>query len=447
MITVSVKKGLDLNLSGRPGPAMTLLGKPDYVALAPGRIPYITPKLLVKEGDAVKQGTPLFFDKRDPRVRFLSPGGGRVKAIRFGERRSIREIAIALSPVEEKDPFPAFSESDIDRMPRSDLVSAMLNGGVWPLLRALPFRDRVLPEEIPPAIWVVLENTDPFHPSPDHYLSGREALFLFGLRVLNRLSGTVQVVKGNATRMTIPSSVSDKITHLFSGPYPAHDPGVLVYHTKKHPGENKSAYVTGQDLLLIAELLKSGTFPVSRFMTVSGPLAEKRITVETRIGVPVSHIASIKGKETDFRMIAGGVFCGYPVQMDDCMGVFETALTVMARGDQKEFLGFARPGINKPSHSRTFLSAFRKKPLDMDCGIHGENRACVNCSLCANVCPVDILPQFMMKAIHAGEIEEALNHGLLDCVVCGLCAYVCPSKIELPAIFKQARTDYYKEIQ
>ena len=59
---------------------------------------------------------------------------------------------------------------------------------------------------------------------------------------------------------------------------------------------------------------------------------------------------------------------------------------------------------------------------------------------------MDILPQFTLKCILAGEVEEALAHGLLDCVSCGLCTYVCPSKIDLRASLQQARDDYYKEI-
>jgi Na+-transporting NADH:ubiquinone oxidoreductase subunit A len=82
----------------------------------------------------------------------------------------------------------------------------------------------------------------------------------------------------------------------------------------------------------------------------------------------------------------------------------------------------------------------------MDCGQHGEVRACVNCGTCARICPVDILPQFTMKCLVADEVEEALAHGLLDCAECGLCTYACPSKIQLREVFQAAKAQYYKEI-
>ena len=81
----------------------------------------------------------------------------------------------------------------------------------------------------------------------------------------------------------------------------------------------------------------------------------------------------------------------------------------------------------------------------MSCSVHGSDRACIACGYCTQVCPVDILPQFTYKAILAGEVEESLEHGLLDCVECGLCSYVCPSKIELFETLKNAKADFYKE--
>jgi Na+-transporting NADH:ubiquinone oxidoreductase subunit A len=127
------------------------------------------------------------------------------------------------------------------------------------------------------------------------------------------------------------------------------------------------------------------------------------------------------------------------------MGFYETSLLVIPEGDEKEFFGFIRPGFDKPSRSRAFLSHFNQSPFPMDCNRHGEDRACVNCGFCAEVCPVDILPQFTYKSILVEEIEEALDHGLLDCVECGLCTYVCPSKIELFDVLTNTKKAYYVE--
>ena len=145
------------------------------------------------------------------------------------------------------------------------------------------------------------------------------------------------------------------------------------------------------------------------------------------------------------RYIVGGVFTGYTSSTDSYMGFYQNALNLVDDGDREEPFGFIRPGFGKPSYSTAFLSALHNKPFPMDCGQHGEVRACVNCGTCAKICPVDILPQFTMKCLVADEVEEALAHGLLDCAECGLCTYACPSKIELREVFRAAKAQYYKE--
>jgi Na+-transporting NADH:ubiquinone oxidoreductase subunit A len=128
------------------------------------------------------------------------------------------------------------------------------------------------------------------------------------------------------------------------------------------------------------------------------------------------------------------------------LGFAETALNLLPAGDRKgELLGLFNPGYRKPTYSRAFLSALNREELEMNCSMHGGERACIACGYCALVCPVDILPQFTYKAVLAGEVEESLEHGLLDCVECALCSYVCPSKIELFETFKKGKAEFYNE--
>ena len=129
------------------------------------------------------------------------------------------------------------------------------------------------------------------------------------------------------------------------------------------------------------------------------------------------------------------------------MGLYETSLTLMPGGNVREFLALFKPGYRSPTYSRVFLSRLNPEALNYDCNRHGGDRACIACMHCADVCPVEILPQMTYKAILAEEVEEYLEHGLLDCVACGLCSYVCPAKIELTAAFTAAKEAYAKEQQ
>lgn len=445
MIAVHISKGFRLNISGEPSHRLEELLKPNKVALLPEKIPFIKPRLKVQVGDQVKIGTPLIEDKRDPEVVFLSPGGGRIAEINFGPRRVIREISVVLDQDEAYVNFPTFSAGQLEMTARQDLVQTLMTGGLWPLLRELPFRDIATPDFTPPAIIVDLDATEPFQPASAVYLKENIDQFEFGLKILQKLSPTI-LISTAADNAFVRQQLNGYLTHIYQGEYPANDPGVLLYHIKKAPDENRSWYLNGQDVLLLARLLQTGRYPIARTIALGGHLIHNQTHLLTRTGVPLDHIVRGRAELSDAaRYIVGGIFRGYQGRQDSYLGFYETSLTVISEGAEKEFLGFARPGFNKPSRSRAFLSAFNPALMPMDCNRHGEERACINCGYCIQVCPVDILPQFTYKSILAEEIEEALAHGLLDCVECGLCTYVCPSKIELADTLKDTKKAYYLE--
>lgn len=446
MISVRIKNGYNLNIAGRPSSETAVADTPARVAALPERIPFIKPKLSVTIGDHVQVGSVLFVDKRNPEIKFLSPGGGTIEKINLGPRRVIREIVIALDDDETHETFDVVSESALDGMAREALVRRLLDGGIWPLIRALPFRDIAGPHEIPPAIIVSVGNSQPFHPQPEVYLKGNRDLFKFGIKALHRLVDGHVYVSISGSRPELLKELEGLMTHRVAGRHPANDPGVVLYHIKKSAAENRSWFIDGQDLLLMAALLKTGRYPTQRTIVIAGSQAPEKKHWQTRLGVPLAHLIKRDFRKEDTRLIAGGVLTGYRIESESYLGFYETALALVPGGKEREFLAFARPGKNKPSYSRTFISALSRADLEMNCNRHGGLRACIGCGHCVEVCPVKILPQLTYKSVLAGEVEESLEHGLLDCVECGLCTYVCPSKIELFDTLKSAKAAYYKEI-
>lgn len=445
MISVKIKKGCRTKIAGGPSPEVESLGKPAQVALLPEKIPFVKPRLKVKIGDKVKIGTPVFEDKRNPNLIFLSPGGGKIASIDLGPRRVIKKVVVTLDKDEEYEAFPIITESRLKNIERESLIKTIMTGGLWPLFRELPFRDIADPDAVPPYIIVNLDANEPFQPMPEAYLKGNIALFEFGIKILKKLSQNL-IISTSSDNSFVPEQLSRYVTHVCRGAYPAEDPGVLLYHIKKTQAENKAWYLNGQDLLLVAMLLSTGKYPVARTVVLGGTLAREKKHFLTRTGVPLNHLTEGRTMNVDsLRYIVGGIFKGYSDNEDSFMGFYETSLVLIPEGNEKEFLGFARPGFNKPSRSRAFLSYFNKSLLPMDCNCHGEERACINCGFCTEICPVDILPQFTYKCILSDEIDEALAHGMLDCVECGLCTYVCPSKIELCGVIKNTKKAYYLE--
>jgi len=443
MHIVSVKKGYDLNLAGEPSPACDQLAPPAKVGFHPNRIPFIKPRLRVKEGESVLAGEPLLEDKRNPRVTFPVPGSGRVSRIVFGPRRVITEIVIELEPEGSAATFPVFSSDKLTATDRSELVAAILERSVWPLFRELPFKDIPHPETLPPLIIVSLGSAAPFHPLPQVYLEGRTEDLEYGLAVLRKLTERVLVTA--PVGGTGHKRIDELVTHQVQGEYPADDPATVLYHVKTTPQGNRGWYINGQDLLTLAACLCRGHYPLERTVAVGGPRSAASRHLVTRVGAPLADLVGHLDTE-GLRLVAGGVLSGYSAALGTYLGFYETALTLMPAGELKDLFGFVLPGYRKASHSRAFLSFFNSGPMVLECDMNGEERACINCGYCPRVCPVDILPQFAFKAVEADEIEEALALGLLDCVECGLCSFVCPSKIEITDILKKAKEAYSKEI-
>lgn len=446
MQQLKIKKGYRFRMDGGPATTLTALADPNQVAVLPSKIPHIKPRLKVAEGDEVKIGSLLFEDKRNNAFQFLSPAGGTIRRIAYGSRRAIEAIVIDREPVDEPQiEFPTISKNQLTAMSREALVGHILKGGLWWTLRQMPFRDLCRPDTMPPLILVGLDAKEPFQPNPEVYLRGRLDLLAYGIQVLEKLSQSRVFVYTASHRHALVQKCKPFLTHTVAGHYPADDPGTVLYHTKDTPDDNSAWYINGQDLLLLAQLLKKGRYPVERVVSVAGSAAPIQQHFRTRMGVPLSHLADPASFDDSTRVVVGGLLTGYTSVANGFMGLYETALNLVPAGKQAEFLALFKPGIRKPSFSRAFLSTLNTGQLSYNCNLNGELRPCIACMHCADVCPVDILPQLAFKAVLAEEVEEALEHGLLDCVACGLCSFVCPSKIELSQTLMAAKADYAKE--
>ena len=444
MQRLRIKKGFQAKLAGLPADSRIDLPPPEQVAVCPVAIESVKPRLLVKEKDQIRLGEPIFEDKARPNLKFLSPGGGTVADIRFGPRRVVEHVAIDLAEDENPVDLPRLSADQLAAAERGTVVQHLIDGGLWPLVRALPFRDIADETQTPPALFVFLDDLEPFQPDPEVYLKGRLGDFAFGLKVLEKLCPAVTVCAHRRHKALVETIDTNRLL-LLDGRYPAPDPGVVLYHTRKSSDQNSSWYAYGQDLLMMAELFASGRYPIMRTFSVGGSGAGSAQHVQTRLGTPVGDLLNGSSPDGPQRYLAGGIYRGRPVAPDSFLGLHEVALTVIPEGDNREFMALFKPGWTKPTYSRAYLSKLNPEILNYNCNRHGGLRACIACMHCADVCPVDILPNLTYKAILAEEVEEYLQHGLLDCVECGLCSFVCPSKLELTETLVKAKRQYRKE--
>ena len=442
MEEIKITKGFKPALAGKPDLSRIHLPDPETVGVSVMDIPYIRPRILVKENDPVRTGTPLFCDKRNQRIQYVSPATGSVQNIIFGDRRRLKEIVIRLEKKDDFIQFETLSRDTLEKIQKSNLIRLLQEGGLWPCFRQFPFKDTADPDHEPAMIIVSMNGNDPFSPHPAAVLENEAAAFEFGIRVLHQLTSRI-VISSRQSSLDRLNGFKTHITHKISDVYPFWDPGVVLYRLKTSSRENQSWCISAEHLTLIGKFLLLGIYPVKRVFTVTRSNDQKPHII-ARQGSP---IATLAGSLPDQSIITTGRFNGRQVDLDSHMGFFETTLNIIQNNSKEELFGFITPGISKPSASRTFLSSFFKTRTEQDCNLHGEERACVNCGYCAKICPVDLDPSFIMKAILSDDIEDALSFGLLDCCRCGLCSYACPSKIELTHLLSDGINAYYKDKQ
>jgi len=300
--------------------------------------------------------------------------------------------------------------------------------------------DTADPDHTPAMIIVSLNGNDIFSPHPARVLKDKKSYFEAGMALLRRFSHRVVVAarQGSLKETGLNSKLDQLVTHVTQDTYPAWNPGAVLFSLKETEAENSSWTIGLDHLLMIGQFLITGRYPVEKLVTVTQD-NDHRPHILVRRGAPIETLTgSAKG------MVTTGQFNGRILDTGH-LGFFENTINIIGAGRGEEMFGFVRPGLDKPTVSGSFLSAMFKKPVSLDCTLHGELRACINCSYCQRICPNDLMPSFIMKALHSDEVEEALSLGMLDCCRCGLCAYTCPSKLELAKILAHGIDSHYKD--
>ena len=73
---IKLSKGFDLPIEGRAEDELKSVSRPDVFTICPDHYAGVKPKVVVHEGDVVKAGTPLFYDKKFAEMNFASPVSG-----------------------------------------------------------------------------------------------------------------------------------------------------------------------------------------------------------------------------------------------------------------------------------------------------------------------------------------------------------------------------------
>lgn len=69
--------------------------------------------------------------------------------------------------------------------------------------------------------------------------------------------------------------------------------------------------------------------------------------------------------------------------------------------------------------------------LSTEAAVKRDPSPCISCGKCVDVCPANLLPTSIYKAVESDDIDQAEELNATACCECGSCTYVCPSEIPL----------------
>ena len=436
---IRIKKGLDLNLVGVAEQTFHKEVASSTFGFYLDDFHTLTPKLHLKEGAEVKAGEPLFYDKNNPDIQFVSPVSGELVTIERGERRKILSIRLLADKEQEYLKHPKLS---LNEASREELLKYLLATGLWPFIKQRPFDLIADPKQTPKAIFVSGLNTGPLNTDLDFVLKGSEDKLQAALSALKKLTpGSVHVTVASK-KNSVFSTLQDIELHQINQLHPA---GLVGTQIAQIDPINKGevVWVVGaQDLVIMGELLLTGQFNATRSIAVAGSRITSPKYIKTKIGAELGPILEAIGvQEGDNRFIAGDVLTGAQVKPDEHLRYYATQLTVIPEGNDYEFFGWNKPVFDKvsPTRALTFSWLSKNKAYDLDTNTNGEHRAFVVTGSYEEVFPLDIYPMQLLKACMVKDLDEMEQLGLYEVAPedFSLTEFICISKQSHQAIIRE----------
>ena len=442
-----IRKGATIKLEGAAEKIINENVSSSTYALNPDDFFAMTPKMLLKEGASVAAGTPLFFAKHDPRIQFVSPVAGTLKAIVRGAKRKILEIVVT---ADEKGKAVTHKVDVPDKMGREKIVELLLQSGSWPFLRQRPYNIVANPDVQPKAIFISTYTTAPLDVDFEFILKNHQEAFQQGLDVLNVLCEEIVLSEDGSLSKTFEGLKNVKQVTV-SGPHPAGNESVQIHHLNPLNNNDKVWTIRPEDVVNIGLLFQTGKFHGQRTVAVAGSLVAYPQYIKTKIGAQIAPLlsATSTASSTPARIINGDVLSGKRVHLDGHLGFYNNLVSVIPEGNEYRMFGWMPfKDNNVPSISKTSFSWLFNKPKKANTNLNGEERALVVTGEMEKVFPMEIYPMQLLKACMAGDIEKMEQLGIYEVIPedFGLIDFANTSKLEAQEIIKDAMELMIKEV-
>jgi Na+-transporting NADH:ubiquinone oxidoreductase subunit A len=446
---IRIKKGLDINLVGEASLTKSDAIKSNFFSIKPEDFHGLTPKLLVKKASKVKAGEPIFYDKSNESIQFVSPVSGEVTEITRGDKRRILEVKIQ---ADKTQTYFDHKKIELKSAKRDVIKAKLLASGCWPFIMQRPYDVIANPESTPKGIFISAYASAPLAADYNFVLTGKQAELQAAVTALSKLTDgkvNISVPKDSHSPFT---NLEDVVTHKISGPHPSGNVGTLI---NKIDPINKGEVVwtlTPQDLVIIGEVLLTGKFNAERIVALAGSGIQEPRYLVTKIGCEIATMVYDRGiqKDANVRIISGTVLNGKEIKPDGFLSYYSNVVTVIPEGDDYEFFGWNKPVFEKVSTSRalTFSWMTPNKKFDLNTNTNGEHRAFVLTGTYEEVFPLDIFPLQILKACMYKDLDEMEALGMYEVAPedFALTEFICVSKQPHQKIIREGLDLMLKEI-
>lgn len=442
---LTIRKGLDIKMAGGLDD-LAAVDAPQSASFAviPDDFNGFVPKPAVKEGDKVKAGEPLLFDKRDAGMKLVSPVSGTVEAIVRGERRKILRVVVTpdSGTASEKETFqPAKDEASAREL--------LKNSGLWAMMRQRPYDIVPNPDAVPRDIFVTAIDSAPLAADPAAYYSDGKTLDAAVALLAMTTRGNIYI--GRRSGSAVPDVKGAEMVDV-EGPHPAGNAGVLIANIAP---VNKGETVWTLDLATlwrIGRLALTGSVDFTDYVALTGSEVEAPKVYKTVIGATIASLTDgrLVAAKHHQRIISGNVLTGVTVHADGYMHYPYRQITVIPEGDDvDEFMGWASLSPRKMSESRTFPGKFFGRLFRPDARLLGGRRAFIMSGEYDRYMPMDIMPEYLLKAIIGRDIEKMEKLGIYEVAPedFALGEFADTSKIEAQKIVREGLDYLRKELE
>lgn len=446
-IGIKVKKGLDLHLEGAVSDPRDITVKPvTTVTIVPDDFQGIVPKMDVREGDTVLAGQAIFHSKTHPELKIVSPAQGTVKAVVRGERRKILRVEIAVDGEQAArfDTTGALTDA-------AKAKALLLESGLWALTSQRPYAIVTNPEADIRDIFVTGFDSAPLAENRVELTDDEQKQLAAGVKLLSLLTKGKVYVSLRPDQEFPQGTEAEKVR--ISGPHPAGNAGTVIGLVKPVNKGETVMTLTIDTLRRIGALALTGTVPADTVVALTGSEIVEPKLVRTLIGASIAQLldGEIRQDNRHHRIISGNVLTGINVGAEGWLRAPYTQVTVIPEGDDAdEFMGWASVSPSKMSVSRSFPGHFlRNRLFSPDARLLGGRRAMIMSGEYDKVTPIDILPEYLVKAILARDIDRMEQLGIYEVAPedFALAEYVDTSKLELQRIVREGLDYLRKELE